>query len=746
LSPTNLASSAASSLSTENSGNIELRVRRELLDVVFGDQPVALTVATIYAAAIAWIVSRADSGSVSWLWFAAMAVTLMARLAAVPIYRRSTVPDPKAWEARFFAGVLLTGILWGAMAWYAYPIAPPEFQGAVVLLIGGVIAASSRTLASQLPAFCVYSIASVLPLIVRLAMERTTSAFLLGAFATLYTIMMLGVGRSFRDTVARTLRLRFENADLAAKLSRDIAAREAAEMALRASEERLRFAQYALDHAQDLVAIVGADGDLWHVNEAFCRYTGRSAHEIINAKAWAAFAAMDENEFRRLWREVKGGRVHTFDREVRALDGQPKPVEVSASYLEFHGREAVCMIARDLAPRRAVEQEKERMQQQLQENQRLESLGVLAGGIAHDFNNLLTAILGNSTLARQDLSDVPATGARLVQIERAANQAAGLCRQMLAYAGKGQIAVEPLDLSALVTDTAGLLETTVARRARLELRLQPGLPSVVADASQMRQIVINLVHNAAEAMLSPEGQIVVSTSRVQIDQTLIATSRVRTDLPDSDGVCLEVRDNGAGMDSATLDRIFEPFFTTKFTGRGLGLAAVLGIVRSHRGLLQVNAEPKRGTIFRIILPAAAKVPAKPVQNKPTASRRRQGRVLVVDDEEVVRSVASQALEAMGFAVETANDGQDALVVLGGQAERFHLLLIDMTMPHLDGASTIREIRRRGINTPVVMMTGFSEDEARQRLAPMSAAQFLPKPFDFETLSKAIEAATTVPET
>jgi PAS domain S-box-containing protein len=721
-------------------GDLDTRVRRELLNLVYNDQPFSLGVAWLYAAAITGIFSFSRPSALPWFWLAGMTAILGCRFVLALGYRRLLVPDGSqlpVWERRLFVGATVTGIWWGALALYAYPIATPVIQGAVLLLIGGVVAATSRTLGCQLRAFAVYGITASGPLVTYMLIQRTRESLLLGIFGICFIAMMVAVARSFRDTMGRSFRLRFENADLANQLQHDIAGREAAEAALRASEERLRFAQFALDHAQDMVAILDRNGRLLHANDALCRHTHRTMAELSAMKAWDGMFAFDAEHFEARWDEISRSGAMTFETEVVSREGTRMPVEINASYVEFNGRAAVCTIARDLVPRRAAEEEKIRLLQQLQETQKLESLGVLAGGVAHDFNNLLTAILANATLARESADTPAATAEMLGQIEHAATQAAGLCRQMLAYAGKGQLVVEPLDLSALVSGTGKLLEMTVSRRAHLELRLEPGLPSVRGDASQIRQIVLNLVHNAAEAIARRDGLIVVATARIRITRDLVATSQVRTALPDGDGVVLTVSDNGSGMDATTLERIFEPFFTTKFTGRGLGLAAVLGIVRSHHGLLHVETKPGHGSRFQLILPVVAQ-PAPKRPSAPILPAAKQGRVLVIDDEETVRNVARQTLQRVGYEVDTAVDGDAALAALADSSP-YDVILVDMTMPGRDGIATLREMRRRGVTAPAMLMSGFSEQQIRPQGEAEGVAEFLQKPFDCAALRAKVDA-------
>jgi two-component system, cell cycle sensor histidine kinase and response regulator CckA len=566
-----------------------------------------------------------------------------------------------------------------------------------------------------------------------LVKKRGTYLFETSLVNKMGTNIPVEVGASYID---------FGGLEIVFAIARDISARKASEQALRDSEERLRLTRHALDLAQDIVSIMDADGNRLYVNETFCRFTGRTRDEIFSTKVWETNPPLNEVRYRSLWEDVRRRGTMSFELEMLSHNGDRLPVEVNASFLTFDGREAVCTISRDLSPRRAAELEKKRMEEQLRETQKLESLGVLAGGIAHDFNNLLTGILGHASLARDRLPEQHELHESLSQIEQSSTRAAELCQQMLAYAGKGRFIVGAVDLSKLVADTAKLLDISLAHRASLELHLASDLPSVLADATQMRQIVMNLVLNAAEAVAHDTGRIVVTTGRMHVNEAFLASARVTAGLGLGEAVFLEVVDNGCGMDPTTLERIFDPFFTTKFTGRGLGLAAVQGIVRSHEGALHVQSVPHLGTTFRLVL-----APYKGSQNQTrppfTNSRPAQlvvttGRVLVVDDEESVRSVTRQVLERTGFLVEIAEDGEIALERLKKGATDFQLILLDFTMPRLDGAQTLREILQIHPGARVVMMSGFSEKDARQRLGDLPIAGFVQKPFDFSTLRTRVE--------
>ncbi|MDB6167089.1 MAG: hypothetical protein JWQ83_2229 [Lacunisphaera sp.] len=451
-------------------------------------------------------------------------------------------------------------------------------------------------------------------------------------------------------------------------------------------------------------------------------------------------------EFRRVQHEAGITGRYDLEYRMRAKSGE---------WRWIHDRGKIVAHAPDGTPLRmtgthtnitqfkAAETEREALRLKMIEGQKLESLGVLAGGIAHDFNNLLTVVLANTALAREFPGDGAELAGRLAQIETAARRAADLCRQMLAYAGKGNFVVGRVDLGKLVRDTAQLLEVSLSKKARLSLTLGENLPAVEADASQLQQVVMNLVINASEALGERPGEIRLVTSRSRPQP--VAGGMVHAfGPPDADGVCLEITDTGQGMDAATLARIFDPFFTTKFAGRGLGLAAVLGIVRACQGTLAVSSGPGRGTTFRLFLPAvpgdaAGSTPPVPMP----APRVAGGTVLVADDEAAVRSAAVAMLKHHGYATMEAANGSEAVEKFRASPQGFKAVLLDLTMPGLNGAEVLREIRALNPAVCVLMMSGFSPQEVLSRLPGLGPVTILHKPFTIPELLDRLDEAITV---
>jgi PAS domain S-box-containing protein len=382
------------------------------------------------------------------------------------------------------------------------------------------------------------------------------------------------------------------------------------------------------------------------------------------------------------------------------------------------------------------------LEDKLLESQRLESLGVLAGGLAHDLNNLMTPVVGHAELA---LGKIPAesrgpVAEHLRQVTRAAEQAAELCRQLLAYAGRGRVAIEPVDLSELIGHGESLLRHAAGPHVDLRLDLSPGLPAVLADRGQVRQVVLNLVANAAEAIGDRPGRVEVSTRLRRMGRPELAGCQVGADRPEGEYVRLAVRDDGPGMPPEVAARVFDPFFTTKFTGRGLGLAAVQGVIQCHGGALSVETAPGRGTTFRLYFPAVAEpAPAAAATDTHTPLPSWGGEVLLADDEVEVQVVTGAMLEGLGFRVDAVSDGREAVErVRSGR--RYRLAVLDLTMRDVGGAQALAEIKGLAPELPVVLMSGYSRDEVEGIGGATGPAGFLQKPFRLSDLAERVRAA------
>lgn len=389
---------------------------------------------------------------------------------------------------------------------------------------------------------------------------------------------------------------------------------------------------------------------------------------------------------------------------------------------------------RDITEIRRAEEERRKFEMQMQQAQKLESLGVLAGGIAHDFNNLLVGILGNADLALLKLSPVSPARESIENVVKAAERAADLARQMLAYSGKGRFLIESISLSDVVEEMAHMLEVSISKRAVLKYKFADNLPVIEADITQTRQVIMNLITNASDALGEKSGVISVATGAMQCDMHYLRSTYVNEDLAEGLYVYIEVSDTGCGMDAETQARMFDPFFTTKFTGRGLGLAAVLGIVRGHQGAIKVYSETGRGTTFKVLFPASVQLPRGLDQSAESGDVwLGDGCVLIVDDEESVRAVGQGYLEAAGLRVLTAQDGREAVAIFAQDPDAVSVVLLDMTMPHMDGEETYRELRRIRENVRVVLSSGYNEQDVTQRFSGKGLAGFIQKPYRMDDL-------------
>ena len=401
-------------------------------------------------------------------------------------------------------------------------------------------------------------------------------------------------------------------------------------------------------------------------------------------------------------------------------------------------------LERQAAEARRADAERLELERQLLHAQKLESLGVLAGGIAHDFNNLLQAMLGNLSLALPELAPGSPVHEAVEHAAQAARRATDLTRQLLAYSGKGRFVIRPVDLSALVRENAHLFRAGVPHTCSIALRLSEDLSPVEADVGQVQQVIMNLLTNAAEAIGERPGVVTITTSRHAGGAGAVAGSRVAVAEPCEAYVALEVSDTGGGMAPDTLARLFDPFFSTKGVGRGLGLSALLGIVRGHRGALFVDSAPGRGTAVRVLFPAmvsgvsrAAPASAPPAGHASPGPTGASGAVLVVDDEEVVRRACLRMLRALGRPVLSAGGGQEAVEVLRAHPGQIGAAIVDLSMPGMDGLATLEALRALEPALPVLLTSGFDEQALLGRGAQGRAAGFLQKPYSLDELRAAV---------
>ncbi len=492
------------------------------------------------------------------------------------------------------------------------------------------------------------------------------------------------------------------------EITRDVTDQKAAEKRVEDVLSSIRESFIAIDR----------DWRLTYVNDRAAREMGISGDRILGRNIWEIAPEYKDSAFYSNYRRVLKERK-PVQFEVSSSDGA-RCWEVHA----YPTEEGLSAYILDVTSRVSAERA-------LRQAAKLESLGVLAGGIAHDFNNLLTGILGCAGILQEEIPAEAPFRFAVDTIAQASERAANLTRQMLAYSGRGHFVVERLDLSREVGEIVALLQASMSKDVHLILELPKGLPPIDADAGQLQQLVMNLVINAAEAIPGRGAALV----RTELRELISPVSVQGGELPPGEYVTLMVKDTGIGMDEATLARIFDPFFTTKFTGRGLGLAAALGIVRGHKGGVRVESAPGRGAVFTVFFPAARGQIATPDAPRLRAGRG-AGAVLVIDDEEVVLKAARAALEKQGYRVTTASDGRKGVELFAASPESFDLVLLDMTMPVMGGEEAFRMLRQIKPEVRVLGSSGYSGQEAARRFGE-GLAGFIQKPYGAPTLCRAV---------
>jgi PAS domain S-box-containing protein len=479
-----------------------------------------------------------------------------------------------------------------------------------------------------------------------------------------------------------------------------------------------------------------ANGRLEYLNRRFLELTGLPAAEFYDPEIWHRLVH-PEDEPRRaavLSEFFRTGESYSMEFRIRGVDG-------SYRWKSSRGvavRDAQGHLTRYFGTVTDIHDQRV-AQEALRQAQKFESIGLLAGGIAHDFNNLLTGIIGNASMVKSLLPYGTPTSEMVQRVIQSGEQAAHLTRQLLAYAGKGRFVVQRVNLTELIREAAPLIQSSIPKSIALRLELKPDISAVETDPSQMQQVFMNLAINAAEAIGDGAGVISVSTGETTVDAR-IANELDGSGIERGRYVFLDVRDTGSGMDEATKARIFDPFFTTKFQGRGLGLAAVAGIVRAHRGAIQVTSTPGAGADIRVLLPAAESPGTEAIApEQPSENLRGTGTVLFVDDEEVIRELAEGALTGLGYEVLVAASGAEAIEVFRSKAGRISMVVLDLSMPGMSGQETLPHLRLIRPDVKVVVSSGYSEAEALGLFRGARVSGFIQKPYTVQDLARKVKA-------
>ncbi|MCG6918123.1 MAG: transporter substrate-binding domain-containing protein [Deltaproteobacteria bacterium] len=535
-------------------------------------------------------------------------------------------------------------------------------------------------------------------------------------------VLFLGTGLILRAQVkGKTAELSLINDELRAEISER-----------RRVEEALRLTQFSVEKAGDAVFWMGSDARFIFVNDAACSSLGYSREELLSMTVHDIDPNFPEVAWQEHWKQIKERGCFIIESRHRSKEGKIFPVEITVNYLEFERKEYNCAFARDISERRDAEMEREKMQAQLRQAQKMEAVGTLAGGIAHDFNNLLQAVQGYAQLLQMRKGEDESDQRELRQIIRAAERGADLTQQLLTFSRKVASELRPIDLNHEVESVKLLLERTIPKMIQMEFHLAKDLKIVEADPGQVEQILMNLAVNAKDAM--PEGgKFIVETANVTLDENYcLSHPQARP----GGYARLKVSDTGHGMNKETLEHIFEPFYTTKETGKGtgLGLATVYGIVKSHKGHITCRSEPDEGTTFRIYFPTIECEEKIVTREEPLAAA--QGgteTILLVDDEEPIRILGSQILKEFGYTVLTAADGESALQLFREENQRIGLVILDLIMPGMGGKRCLSELLKLNHEVRVAIASGYSPDGPTREILKNGAKGFVSKPYDIRQM-------------
>ncbi len=445
-------------------------------------------------------------------------------------------------------------------------------------------------------------------------------------------------------------------------------------------------------------------------------------------------------------RAIKGEEIDAEEICIRN-DRRPDGVFISVNARPLRNKNGEInggiSVFRDITAQKKAKLEQQKLEEQMFRSQKLESLGVLAGGIAHDFNNLLMGVLGNADLTLLDLEKESPVYERVSNINIAAKRLADLTQQLLTYSGQKPIVEYQINLSTLVEEMQNLLRPALSKKAQIEKNLLENIPPIKGDPTQLRQVVMNLITNASDAIGNNVGLISIKTGLVDVTEKYLKQSYISENLKTGPYVFIEIKDNGCGMSKETLSKIFDPFYTTKFTGRGLGLAAVIGIVKRHGGILNVESTPGKGSTFTILFPALVKLG---IENSTSLSHftdevwQSSGLVLVVDDEDTVQEVVTAMLEKFGFDVINARTGKEAIDIFKTKQQDLKFTLLDMSMPDMNGDEVYRQIKTINNKAKIILSSGFHQLDMMRSLKPHEIATFLQKPYSCQQLLNTVKEA------
>jgi two-component system, cell cycle sensor histidine kinase and response regulator CckA len=739
-------------------------------------------VATVVNATIAVYLFRHQVPiSLLLAWLAAVVLITALRL---PLFHRSASAAPESIRAKHLDRWLMAaagagGLLWGAAGFFFFPLLAREYQVFLAFILGGMVAGAAGTHSVFMPAFLAFSIPAVLPIMVRFFLLPGEMETAMGFLVLIYIGLMIPIARLINLTILNNFRLRFHNEDLLAvqataareaeranlELQREVTERRNIEHALQQSRSELeqrvadrtlelteanrkmqadiaerRKVEQKLRETNDLLERVFSTSflqiaylDRWfhfiRVNQAYAAAQGKNPEDLIGKSHFEIYPSRENAEIYR--QVITTGRKISFRAKPYTHPDHPErgttywDWELIPLFSDGGEVQALALFLADVT-------ERIRAEEYLRQAQKMEAIGTLAGGIAHDFNNILNAILGFTELAQREIpADSPA-GARLAKAIAAGHRAAELVRQILAFSSRSELERQPLRLQTEIEEAARMLEATLPAEIILRTDIDRACRPVLANSSQIHQVLMNLGTNACHTMREQGGVLTISLDEIKIEADSVWTP----DLHPGRYARIAVADTGPGMDEETRVRIFDPYFTTKAMGEGsgMGLAIVHGIVKSHQGSIRVLSAPGKGSRFEVLLPVLQVEPAARAGGKNDHWQQSAGRVLLVDDEEMIVEIGREMLEQIGCLVVTAINGREALEIFRRQPEDFDLVITDQSMPGLTGAELTRRLLEIRADLPVFLITGFSEILDEEQAKTLGVRELIMKPFSLADLA------------
>lgn len=757
------------------------KIFAEKVQQLYANAPIGLVATLINAFILAFILKGVNSSSFIIYWLTALVAIFIFRVSFIYRYRHSpqTPGEASRWNNWFNINMAVSGIIWGTAGIFLFPTESIAHQVFLAFVLGGMVAGMAGTFAVNLKTFLCYTLPTFFPIIIRFLLIWDDIHIAMGAMCTLFYILMFFSARRVNESHHVSLTLKFENEDLVSHLQKakdraenyneelkqeieerqqiedelkdhkdnleklvqdrtnelsqtnvalekEIAERIEVQQALRESEEKYRL---LVDNANDAIVIV-QDEMIKFVNQATCDVSGYSRDELIGKPFIKLIHEEDLNEVvERHLNRMKGTLVpQMYSLRIYVNGGDEIWAQNNAVLINWEGRPAVLNFLRDITLIRQLEN-------QLHHRNKMEAIGTLAGGIAHDFNNVLSIISGNVELALLDqVQDNPGLP-YINQVQKAVQRAKDIVNQILSFSRKGESEKIPINIRVTVEEALALLRASLPMSIKISTDIAQINENVLADSTQVHQLIMNLCTNAAHAM-NDEGEI-----RIQLKKMELGSNKVLKypDLVEGKYICLSVTDTGRGMDRNTMGRIFEPYFTTKEPGKGtgMGLAQCYGIVKNHHGVISVDSEVGKGTVFDILLPCYTGVVTSIPEETRSLSKGTGERVLFVDDEEDVAQVGGEMLDRMGYLSVTETDPEKALNCFTEQPQGFDLVVTDMTMPGMSGLRLMEKIKAIRPDIPVIITSGYSDLIDEVDLRRMKPATFLKKPYTMDILSRTI---------